>query len=170
MCVPVILRRGPDRRLTLDKHIYSEIAELLNQQGYRPGGSARRSRHDARFTALRVAYLVQRYGLRSRYDRLRDRGMQTKREAAASLNTTPTKRPSPGGLNMGSLPGRPTMRTITCTRSPSRTRRVSNAVDGNSKRHHWLFKLRGVKRPTTHDALVSSFFIASIKSVPGVKS
>jgi hypothetical protein len=23
----------------LDKHIYSEIAELLNQQGYRPGGS-----------------------------------------------------------------------------------------------------------------------------------
>jgi hypothetical protein len=63
-----------------------EIAELLNQQGYRPGGSARRGRHDARFTALRVAYLVHRYGLRSRYDRLRDRGMLTKREAAARLN------------------------------------------------------------------------------------
>ena len=30
----------------LDKHIYSEIAELLNEQGYRPGGSARRGRHD----------------------------------------------------------------------------------------------------------------------------
>jgi len=70
----------------LDKHIYSDIAELLNQQGYRPGGSARRGRHDARFTALRVAYLVHRYGLRSRYDRLRDRGMLTKREAAARLN------------------------------------------------------------------------------------
>jgi Recombinase/Recombinase zinc beta ribbon domain len=70
----------------LDKHIYSEIAELLNQQGCRPGGSARRGRHDARFTALRVAYLVHRYGLRSRYDRLRDRGMLTKREAAARLN------------------------------------------------------------------------------------
>ena len=70
----------------LDKHIYSEIAELLNEQGYRPGGSARRGRHDARFTALRVAYLVHRYGLRSRYDRLRDRGMLTKREAAARLN------------------------------------------------------------------------------------
>jgi hypothetical protein len=70
----------------LDKHIYSEIAELLNQQGYRPGGSARRGRHDARFTALRVAYLIHRYGLRSRYDRLRDRGMLTKREAAARLN------------------------------------------------------------------------------------
>src|SRR6266852_305105 len=70
----------------LDKHIYSDIAELLNQQRYRPGGSARRGRHDARFTALRVAYLVHRYGLRSRYDRLRDRGMLTKREAAARLN------------------------------------------------------------------------------------
>jgi len=70
----------------LDKHIYSEIAELLNQQGYSPGGSARRGRHDARFTALKVAYLVHHYGLRSRYDRLRDRGMLTKREAAARLN------------------------------------------------------------------------------------
>lgn len=70
----------------LDKHTCSEIAELLNQQGYRPGGSARRSRHDDRFTALRVAYLVHRYGLRSRYDRLRDRGMLTKQEAAARLN------------------------------------------------------------------------------------
>ena len=70
----------------LDKHIYSEIAELLNQQAYRPGGSARRGRHDTRFTALRVAYLVQRYGLPSRYDRLRDRGMLTKREAAARLD------------------------------------------------------------------------------------
>jgi hypothetical protein len=70
----------------LDKHIYSEIAELLNEQGYRPGGSARRGRHDARFTALLVAYLVHRYGLRSRYDRLRDRGMLTKREAATRLN------------------------------------------------------------------------------------
>lgn len=70
----------------LDKHIYSEIAELLNQQGYSPGGSARRGRRDTRFTALKVAYLVHHYGLRSRYDRLRDRGMLTKREAAARLN------------------------------------------------------------------------------------
>lgn len=70
----------------LDKHIYSEIAELLNQQGYSPGGSARRGHHNARFTALKVAYLVHRYGLRPRYDRLRDRGMLTKQEAAARLN------------------------------------------------------------------------------------
>ena len=51
----------------LDDHIYSEIAELLNQQGYRPGEAARRGRHGARFTAKRVAYLVHHYKLRSRY-------------------------------------------------------------------------------------------------------
>ena len=41
----------------LDKHIYSEIADILNQQGLRPGGSARTGRSSTRFTALRVAYL-----------------------------------------------------------------------------------------------------------------
>ena len=112
----------------LDKLIYSEIAELLNQQGYRPGGSARRGRDDARFTALKVAYLVHRYGLRSRYDRLRDRGMLTNgRRLHASISTKP---PLPSGPNMDSSPGMPTMRTITCTRFPNRTRRASNAVDG----------------------------------------
>ena len=69
----------------LDDHIYSRIADLLNEQGLRPGGSARPGRGDTRFTALRVAYLVHSYGLRSRYDRLRDRGMLTKKEAAARL-------------------------------------------------------------------------------------
>lgn len=69
----------------LDDHIYSEIADLLNERGLRPGGSARRGQADARFTALRVAYLVHRYGLRPRYERLQDRGMLTKEEAAASL-------------------------------------------------------------------------------------
>ena len=111
----------------LDKHIYSEIAELLNQQGYRPGGSARRGRHDTCFTALRVAYLVQRYGLRSRYDRLRDRGMLTNEKPLRVL--TFTKRLSSGGLNMDSLPGMPTMRTITYTRFPHRTCHASNAAD-----------------------------------------
>jgi len=69
----------------LDDHIYSEIADLLNEQGFRPGGSARRGRGNSRFTSLRVAYLVHRYGLRSRYDRLRKRGMLTKDEAAPRL-------------------------------------------------------------------------------------
>lgn len=69
----------------LDNHIYCEIAAMLNEQGFRPGGSARRGRSQARFTALRVAYLAHGYALRSRYDRLRDRGMLTKAQAAARL-------------------------------------------------------------------------------------
>jgi DNA invertase Pin-like site-specific DNA recombinase len=69
----------------LDEHTYPQIAALLNEQGLRPGGSARRGRSDARFTALRVSYLVNRYGLRSRYDRLRNQGMLTKQEMAARL-------------------------------------------------------------------------------------
>jgi DNA invertase Pin-like site-specific DNA recombinase len=69
----------------LDNHIYSEIADILNQQGLRPGGSARPGCSGARFTALRVAYLTHRYALLSRYDRLRKRGMLTKVEAANRL-------------------------------------------------------------------------------------
>lgn len=69
----------------LDHHIYSEIADILNKRGLRPGGSARPGRSDARFTALRVAYLVHEYDLRPRYDRLRERGMLTKSEAAERL-------------------------------------------------------------------------------------
>lgn len=69
----------------LDDHIYSEIADILNEKGIRPGGSARPGEANAQFTDLRVAYLVHQYGLRSRYDRLRDRGMLTKAEAAARL-------------------------------------------------------------------------------------
>ena len=70
----------------LDEHTYAEIADLLNEQGIRPGGAVRPGRAQARFTASRVAYLAHSYGLRSRYDRLRDRGMLTKAEAAARLN------------------------------------------------------------------------------------
>ncbi len=70
----------------LDDHIYSEIAQHLNEHGYRPGETARPGRHDARFTPLRVAYLVHEYKLRPRYDRLRERGMLTRQEAAARLN------------------------------------------------------------------------------------
>jgi len=69
----------------LNAHIYSEIAKILNEQGFRPGGSARPGHGEARFTALRVGYLVHTYGLRSRHDRLRDRGMLTQKEAAVRL-------------------------------------------------------------------------------------
>ena len=46
----------------LDNHIYSEIAEHPQRARISSGGSARRGRADARFTALRVAYLVHTYG------------------------------------------------------------------------------------------------------------
>ena len=69
----------------LDDHVYSEIADILNQKGIRPGGSARQGKAGARFTDLRVAYLIHQYRLRSRYDRLRDRGMLTKAVVTARL-------------------------------------------------------------------------------------
>lgn len=70
----------------LDNHTHPEIADILNGRGIRPGGSARRGQADARFTALRVAYLAHEYRLRSRYDRLRDRGLLTRQEAASRLS------------------------------------------------------------------------------------
>jgi DNA invertase Pin-like site-specific DNA recombinase len=69
----------------LDEHTYPEIAERLNEQGFRPGGLVRLGRAHPRFTALRVSYVAKTYGLRPRYDRLRDRGLLTKQEAAARL-------------------------------------------------------------------------------------
>jgi DNA invertase Pin-like site-specific DNA recombinase len=69
----------------LDEHTYPEIAERLNAQGLRPSGSVRGGRGNDRFTALRVSYLANTYGLRPRFDRLRDRGLLTKKEAAARL-------------------------------------------------------------------------------------
>jgi DNA invertase Pin-like site-specific DNA recombinase len=69
----------------LEDHIYSEIAAILNQGGLRPGGTARPGHHDDRFDATRVAYLVHRYRLCSRYDRLRRRGMLTRKETAEQL-------------------------------------------------------------------------------------
>ncbi|MER8746534.1 hypothetical protein NKH54_26225 [Mesorhizobium sp. M1004] len=70
----------------LDDYIYPEIAGILNEQGHRPGGTARRGCHNARFTPLKVAYLIHEYKLRSRYDRLRQRGMLTRQEAAVHLS------------------------------------------------------------------------------------
>ncbi len=69
----------------LDDHVYSEIADILNKRGFRPGGSARPGRGADRFTDKRVAYLMHTYGLRSRYDRLRGRGMLNRKEMALRL-------------------------------------------------------------------------------------
>jgi hypothetical protein len=72
----------------LDEHTCAEIADILNAKGIRPGGSARRDQANAQFTDLRVIHLVNRYGLRPRYVRLRERGMLTKAEACAKLGIT----------------------------------------------------------------------------------
>ena len=70
----------------LDGHLFSQIADILNDQGFRPGSVARRDQRDARFTTKRVTYLARQSKLKSRYVRLRERGMLTKKEAAAQLN------------------------------------------------------------------------------------
>ena len=72
----------------LDHHVYSEIAGILNERGLRPGASARAGRAADRFSAKQVAYLMRTYGLRSRYDRLRQRGMRNKRhDGTADIGT-----------------------------------------------------------------------------------
>lgn len=70
----------------LDHHMPSEIADILNERGFRPGASVRRGREGVRFNAQLVRYIVRSYGLRSRYDRLRDRGMLTAKEMAQRLD------------------------------------------------------------------------------------
>jgi DNA invertase Pin-like site-specific DNA recombinase len=69
----------------LDHHVYDEIADILNARGLRPGGAAWPGRGAARFTAGRVQYIVHTYALRPRFDRLRDRGLLTKKELAGRL-------------------------------------------------------------------------------------
>jgi hypothetical protein len=69
----------------LDDHFYDEIAEILDARGLRPGGSAWPGKGGARFTAKRVQYIVNTYGLRLRVERLRSRGLLTKTELAARL-------------------------------------------------------------------------------------
>lgn len=69
----------------LDDYTCSEIAKLLNKKGFRPGGSARKGCGDDTFTVKKVNYLVHRYSLRMRYDRLRDRGYLNTKEMAKKL-------------------------------------------------------------------------------------
>jgi DNA invertase Pin-like site-specific DNA recombinase len=66
----------------LDHNTYAQIASVLNGLGQCSGeGKA--------FTARIVAGIRRRYGLTSRYDRLRKAGMLTVLEMAAMLGTTP---------------------------------------------------------------------------------
>jgi DNA invertase Pin-like site-specific DNA recombinase len=63
----------------LDCHIESEIADVLNQQGYRSGTCQK-------FSANIVRDLRAIYGLKKRYDRLREKGMLTIWEVMGKLD------------------------------------------------------------------------------------
>lgn len=67
----------------LDDHPYEEIADRLNERGFRPGGAE--CRGIERFTDRIVSRLSRDYGLCSRYDRLRARGLLTKDEIMERL-------------------------------------------------------------------------------------
>jgi DNA invertase Pin-like site-specific DNA recombinase len=69
----------------LEDYVYEEIADVLNARGLRPGGAAWPGRGGNRFTGKRVQYVVHTYGLRPRFDRLRARGLLTKKELAERL-------------------------------------------------------------------------------------
>ncbi len=66
----------------LDEYTDAEIAAKLNDAGVTSG-------MNLPFTRSSVGRLRRSYGLRSRRDRLRDRGMLTQEEMASTLDVTP---------------------------------------------------------------------------------
>jgi DNA invertase Pin-like site-specific DNA recombinase len=78
------IRKTPEAILTeidqlLDEHTDGEIANILNEQG--------RARANGRpFEGKSIAYVRRAHGLRSRYDRLRERGLLTIEEIASRLS------------------------------------------------------------------------------------
>ncbi len=66
----------------LEDHCVATVAKLLNQQGLHSG-------HGKAFTARRVSQLRHQYGLRSRYQRLRQRGLLTRDEMATLFAVSP---------------------------------------------------------------------------------
>ena len=62
----------------LDDHTDGEVAKILNERGYRSG-------YGLAFTSKLVRVVQERYALKSRYRRLRDRGMLRSDEIAGQL-------------------------------------------------------------------------------------
>ena len=65
----------------LDQYTEAQIAGLLNERGFRSGA-------DQEFNFNMVGQIRRVYGLKSRYDRLRQRGMLTQEELAGTLGVT----------------------------------------------------------------------------------
>jgi DNA invertase Pin-like site-specific DNA recombinase len=59
----------------LDEHNYGDVARILNEKGFKTGDGLP-------LTSLAVSYIRIAYGMRSRFDRLRERGMLTISEMA----------------------------------------------------------------------------------------
>ena len=59
----------------LDLHTYSQVASILNERGFTSGTGKP-------FHGNRVSKIRRAYGLKSRYERLRDKGMLTRKELA----------------------------------------------------------------------------------------
>lgn len=67
----------------LDHHTHQEIADLLNQHGFRSG-------KDQAFSCRYVARIQREYSLKPRYDRLREAGLLTRQEMAQALGVAST--------------------------------------------------------------------------------
>ena len=65
----------------LEDYNYTEVARILNEQGMKTGGGAP-------LTPNAVGYIRTGYGLKSRFDRLRERGMLTIAEIASKLDVS----------------------------------------------------------------------------------
>jgi hypothetical protein len=87
----------------LDDHTYLQIASILNDRGLRSG-------ENNSFTSLIVARIRRRYGLMSRYDRLRTAGMLTVDEMTQS--SEPHHNRQRYGIAMGCFAVMPTMTTM----------------------------------------------------------
>jgi DNA-binding transcriptional regulator YiaG len=65
----------------LERHTEGEIAAILNEQGYRSGSGKA-------FNLRIISKLRRAYGLKTRYERLREAGLLTKKEIAAKLGVS----------------------------------------------------------------------------------
>ena len=70
------LLREMDR--LLDDYNYEDVARILNEKGFRTGGGVA-------LTSSGVSYIRIAYGLKSRFDRLRERGLLTMSEVSSKL-------------------------------------------------------------------------------------
>ena len=64
-----------------ENHIPSEIVAILNRQGYRTWNGNM-------FNIRTISRIIRTYSLKSRYERLREKGYLTLREKMAELNST----------------------------------------------------------------------------------